>query len=138
MVCAVARDITERKRAEMALREVKEAERSRMAGICTMVPCKVRRHAKASKVWVSLKIDSSDLVAEVIDDGRGFGPDAVPGIGSRSMRERIAALGGELEVESEPREGTQVRLRVPTNVLLGKVSEIKAPPDRTADDERVR
>jgi two-component system, NarL family, sensor histidine kinase UhpB len=51
-------------------------------------------------------------VAEVSDDGRGFGPQPTPGVGLSSMRERAAIIGGELEIESEPGQGTSVRLRV--------------------------
>jgi signal transduction histidine kinase len=72
-----------------------------------------RRHSGAGRVTVSLRTEGEELVAEVSDDGRGFGPEADPGGGSKSMRERAAALGGELRVESEPRRGTTVRLQVP-------------------------
>ncbi len=61
---------------------------------------------------VSLRLDGGDLVAEVSDDGRGFDTKGPAGIGLRSMRERTAALGGRLEIESEPGDGTRVRLRV--------------------------
>ena len=46
------------------------------------------------------------------DDGVGFGPDASPGVGLDSMRERAALIGGHLEVESEEGLGTSVRLRI--------------------------
>jgi signal transduction histidine kinase len=62
---------------------------------------------------VSLRTEREDLVAEVSDDGRGFGPEAEPGGGSKSMRERAVALGGELSIESGPGRGTTVRLRAP-------------------------
>ncbi len=75
-----------------------------------------RRHSEARNVRVSLRLDGDFLVAEVSDDGRGFGPETAPGIGQRSMRERAEALGGILEVESRPGEGTRVRLRVPASV----------------------
>jgi signal transduction histidine kinase len=73
----------------------------------------VRRHSGARNVRVSLGLDGDFLVAEVADDGRGFGPGTAPGIGRGSMRERAEALGGALEIESAPGEGTRVRLRVP-------------------------
>ena len=73
----------------------------------------VRRHSGAGKAVVSLRLDGGDLVAEVSDDGRGFDTKGPAGIGLRSMRERTAALGGRLEIESEPGDGTRVRLRVP-------------------------
>lgn len=72
-----------------------------------------RRHSGARHVLVSLWGEERELVAEVSDDGRGLGPDAAPGVGLRSMRERAAALGGELEVRGEPGSGTTVRVRVP-------------------------
>jgi PAS domain S-box-containing protein len=72
-----------------------------------------RRHSGANSVLVSLRSEGNDLVAELSDDGRGFEPETVPGVGLRSMRERAIALGGTLEFESEPRNGTRVRLRVP-------------------------
>jgi PAS domain S-box-containing protein len=72
-----------------------------------------RRHSGAKRVSVTLKLEGEDLVAEVSDDGRGFRPDTVPGVGQSSMRERATLIGGELEIESQPGQGTSVRLRVP-------------------------
>jgi PAS domain S-box-containing protein len=78
-----------------------------------------RRHSGAKDIAVSLRTDGGDLVVEVSDDGRGFGPDTRPGVGMDSMRERAVMIDGELEIESEPQRGTSVRLRVP---LAGKAS----------------
>lgn len=72
-----------------------------------------RRHSRAKSVSVLVAVEGKDLVAEVSDDGRGFGPEAAPGVGLSSMRERAATIKGELEIESEPERGTRVRLRVP-------------------------
>jgi signal transduction histidine kinase len=72
-----------------------------------------RRHSGAKTVSVSLEVEGGDLVVEVTDDGRGFGPETTSGVGLSSMRERAALLGGELEVRSEPGQGTRVRVRVP-------------------------
>jgi signal transduction histidine kinase len=74
---------------------------------------KVRRPSGARNVLVSLRTEGDDLIAEVTDDDRGLGRGSVPGVGLRSMRERAALLGGELEVHGKPGEGTTVRLRVP-------------------------
>ena len=73
----------------------------------------VRRHSRARRVSVVLRTEGEELIAEVSDDGKGFGPEVVPGVGQGSMRERAAALGGELQIESEPGRGTTVRLRAP-------------------------
>lgn len=72
-----------------------------------------RRHSGASRVLVTLKKEGEDLVAEVSDDGVGFGAENVPGVGMSSMRERAAAIGGRLLIESSPGQGTSVQLRVP-------------------------
>jgi PAS domain S-box-containing protein len=76
----------------------------------------VRRHSDAEKASVSLRTEGDDLIAEVSDDGGGYEQTTKAGGGSRSMRERAAALGGVLEIESVRGGGTTVRLRVP----LGK------------------
>lgn len=81
-----------------------------------------RRHSGARHVLVTVRVENDDLVAEVFDDGRGFGPEVDRGVGTRSMRERAAALGGELGMESEPGEGTRVWVRVPTSSLLWRGS----------------
>jgi PAS domain S-box-containing protein len=78
-----------------------------------------RRHSGAREISVSLRTDGGYVVAEVSDDGRGFGPGTLPGVGMGSMRERAVLIDGELEIESEPERGTSVRLRVP---LAGKGS----------------
>jgi signal transduction histidine kinase len=73
------------------------------------------RHATPSHVQVALDT-TRGVRLTVTDDGTGFLPDA-PAIGARrlgltSMRERAAALGGELDVRSAPGEGTTVLLVV--------------------------
>ena len=73
----------------------------------------VRRHSGAKSVAVALAVEGSDLVVEVSDDGRGFDPEAAPGVGLSSMRERAADVDGRLEIESEVGQGTSVRLHIP-------------------------
>ena len=72
-----------------------------------------RRHSRAQRVSVTLKMEGRDLVAEVSDDGRGFGPETTPGVGLSSMRERAGIVGGTLVIESEAGRGTTVSLRAP-------------------------
>lgn len=78
----------------------------------------VRSHSGAGSVRVGLRIEGDDLVAEVADDGRGCAAENATGVGMRSMRERTVALGGKLEVESEPGSGTRVRFRGSISDLL--------------------
>ena len=72
-----------------------------------------RRHSGAKRISVSVRMEGEDLLIEVRDDGVGFEPDASPGVGLGSMRERAALVGGDLEIESEEGYGTNVRLKVP-------------------------
>ena len=45
-----------------------------------------RRHSGARNVIVSLRVEEEELVAEVADDGHGFGAGTAPGLGLQSMR----------------------------------------------------
>ncbi|KUN61076.1 HAMP domain-containing sensor histidine kinase [Streptomyces griseorubiginosus] len=70
------------------------------------------RHAEADKVEVSLRHSGETVVLTVVDDGRGT--QAAPeGAGMRGMRERALLVGATLDVTSQPRAGTEVRLTVP-------------------------
>jgi PAS domain S-box-containing protein len=78
-----------------------------------------RRHSEARRVEVRLWRTGDLACAEVADDGRGF--DAAQtgmGMGQHSMRHRALELGGELQVESEPGEGTRVRFHAPLSRLI--------------------
>ncbi|MFW3172055.1 sensor histidine kinase [Geodermatophilus sp. CPCC 206100] len=71
------------------------------------------RHSGAATCRVTLAVADGDLLVEVADDGTGVAPDAVPGVGSTSMRERAAEVGGTLEIDPTPGGGTTVRTRLP-------------------------
>jgi signal transduction histidine kinase len=74
----------------------------------------VVKHARAPEAQITLELHESDVVMTVRDGGRGFEPSAFPGhLGLRSMRERAEALGGTFSVDSAPRAGTTVRVRLP-------------------------
>ncbi|WP_433792923.1 sensor histidine kinase [Actinoplanes sp. CA-252034] len=72
-----------------------------------------RRHADAGMVRVAVHSAGDDAVLEVEDDGRGFDPEATSGGGLSGMRERLAALGGTVRVESRPGHGTRITASVP-------------------------
>lgn len=83
----------------------------------------VGHHARASEVRVILRADGRDLVLEVCDDGVGITPGRAESalaeghIGLASAARRVRAMGGRLELESEPRHGTCVRVTLPGRVL---------------------
>ena len=68
-----------------------------------------------------LAMDGSELLVEVEDDGRGIAPEDLAkarSLGLKGMRERVAYLGGSLEIGRAPRGGTRLRLRVPLRGML--------------------
>jgi PAS domain S-box-containing protein len=72
-----------------------------------------RRHSGASSIEVRLRMGNQEVLAEIVDDGRGFDPLSVrTGVGLSAMRERIEGLGGKIEVRSRPGEGTKVTVRI--------------------------
>jgi two-component system sensor histidine kinase DegS len=78
----------------------------------------VRKHASATRVRVTTRIDGEDWLVEVRDDGRGFDPDTVATRGRRNfglqfMRERAELIGARFGVRSRPDGGTIVTLGIP-------------------------
>jgi signal transduction histidine kinase len=72
------------------------------------------RHGEASNVTVALS-NTDGIRVSVIDDGKGFDPDAPRrrGFGLTSMRERAELRGARVVVESRPGEGTKVEVVCP-------------------------
>lgn len=73
------------------------------------------KHAgPGATVSIHVSIADESLRFRVHDDGAGFDPDTVPpGYGLLNLRDRIAALGGQVEVTSAPGRGTTVAGRIP-------------------------
>jgi len=78
------------------------------------------KHAGAKNANIVLETRKSELVLVIEDDGRGFDieelkntPRSSGGLGLKGMRERAAIIGGILEIESSPGNGTTVFVRVP-------------------------
>jgi signal transduction histidine kinase len=74
------------------------------------------RHAGASQVRVSVCAPPRRVTLEVSDDGSGFVPGlSTAGVGLASMRDRAAAAGATLDIESTPGSGTSVRVVIPVD-----------------------
>lgn len=77
----------------------------------------VARHARANRVILTLSWLEDAVSLDVDDDGVGFAevprPTEASGFGLPGLRERLAAVGGRLEVESTPGEGTTLMAQVP-------------------------
>ncbi|GIE96296.1 two-component sensor histidine kinase [Paractinoplanes rishiriensis] len=70
-----------------------------------------RRHAGADLVRVALSFAGAATL-EVADNGRGFAVESATGSGLPGMRDRLAALGGTVRIESAPGHGTRVTASV--------------------------
>lgn len=80
----------------------------------------VRLHSGASRVVVTISYADTSVSLDVVDDGRGFtesrlmsAPLGGTGFGLRAMRSRLTELGGRLDVESAPGDGTAIAATVP-------------------------
>ncbi|GAB2690755.1 sensor histidine kinase [Thalassiella azotivora] len=78
----------------------------------------VVQHAGATRAHVTLTFTDEHVLLDVVDDGRGFDPDAPPapaggGFGLVAMRSRVRELAGSLCVESSPGGGTAVAVTLP-------------------------
>jgi signal transduction histidine kinase len=81
----------------------------------------VHKHAPSARVRITLRRLNDTVRLQVRDWGPGFNPEKItdgggPGerLGLSSMRERMALLGGHLEVHSRPGEGTEVVAEIPS------------------------
>lgn len=84
----------------------------------------VRRHAQATTVVLSLSYSDDEVRLDIVDDGRGFTPPTgrlqhntpVGGFGLTAMNRRLNELGGGLDVESAPGEGTALCAHLPLRI----------------------
>lgn len=78
----------------------------------------VRRHSGASAVEIILASENHSASIVVRDNGRGFDPkkvkrDGQQHLGLQTMRERGESVGGTLDIQSKPGQGTEIRLALP-------------------------
>lgn len=101
----------------------------------------VRLHAGATRVVMSLIDDGERVRLDVLDDGRGFdalawehgeGSASDSGYGLGFMRSRLRSLGGGLEIESRPGDGTAVSAHLPL------VGEPAPGPARSAQSRGIK
>lgn len=86
-----------------------------VAGAAREALTNVAKHAGVSCAVVTVDRDAAWVHVEITDAGCGYDPGVVPaGFGqTRSIRQRIAEVGGHTDIASEPGGGTRVRLWVP-------------------------
>jgi signal transduction histidine kinase len=74
------------------------------------------QHAGASQATVTLTQSNGALEFLVTDDGAGFDPDTARGVGLTAMADRLDALTGELQIHTEPGNGTTLTGTIPVPV----------------------
>lgn len=77
----------------------------------------VLRHASADRVEVELSAEAGQCTLSISDDGRGG--IGTHGNGLSGMAERVAAIGGTLDIDSPPGGGTRLRVVLPRAALEG-------------------
>lgn len=79
----------------------------------------ITRHAEAANAWIRIEERHGSVFCEIRDDGKGFEVDEVvvrgggTQLGILGIEERIAVLGGAVEILSQPGAGTTIRIHVP-------------------------
>jgi signal transduction histidine kinase len=71
------------------------------------------RHSSAKNARVSVEQTADKILVGVFDDGRGFDPQRVRGLGILGMEERVRRLGGILTIDSKPGRGTTLKAEFP-------------------------
>jgi signal transduction histidine kinase len=94
-----------------------EAERAIYRGLQEALH-NVAKHSSARNFFVGVKQDELVTALTVKDDGVGFSPKRVGGknFGLAGMQERIASLGGEVQVRSGSRAGTTINILLPSRM----------------------
>ena len=77
----------------------------------------VIRHAKATRVQMTLRLQNEMLMVSIQDNGKGMPrkPNGLKSLGIVGMQERISRIGGQFDIFSEPGEGTRLDILIPTN-----------------------
>ncbi len=100
-----------------------------------------RKHARASRVMLTLSYMQDTVMFDARDDGVGFDHEQVAGevrdqssggFGLKAMRERVEQLGGTVHVEGEPGEGTSLAVELP----VGDESPPSGEPKKPVEEVR--
>jgi signal transduction histidine kinase len=83
------------------------------------------QHAQASVVRVVVRHHTREILVTVQDDGTGFDPERVRGLGLLGMEERVRHLGGTFHIDSQPGRGTLLRVTLPLAAIPQSRAAIK-------------
>ncbi|MGM0459122.1 MAG: PAS domain-containing protein [Bacteroidota bacterium] len=76
------------------------------------------KHSQAKNISINLVYSDGELICTVEDNGMGFDPENIgnDGLGLQSMKTRVAAMSGNLDIESKENSGTLITAIVPLHV----------------------
>lgn len=80
----------------------------------------ITKHADAPNAWIRVAERQGNVSCEIRDDGKGFDVEEVvvrgggTQLGFLGIQERVAVLGGTVEISSEPGAGTTVQIQIPS------------------------
>jgi signal transduction histidine kinase len=90
------------------------------------------QHAQASAVQVCVRHQAGQILLSVQDDGCGFDPQRVRGLGLLGMEERARHLGGTFQIDSQPGCGTLLRVTLPL-AAIPEAAVVSEPPEHAAE-----
>jgi two-component system, NarL family, sensor histidine kinase DevS len=98
------------------LDDLPDAQAIALFHICQEALANIAKHAQAKTVEVLVWTTSDRVLMEVHDDGRGFDPQKIQftlGHGISNMQTRARNVGGDLEITTEPDQGTTIMVWSP-------------------------
>jgi signal transduction histidine kinase len=96
----------------------------------------ILKHSGAASVDLTVGLDGDAIVMQISDDGKGIPVSRLTAIGSHglaSMRHRVRALGGRLDVRSPASGGTTLLVRIPLANALQRTAEAAPSKDSTSE-----
>jgi two-component system, NarL family, sensor kinase len=81
--------------------------------VCQEALNNIAKHAGADRVTIDLRYEAGSTRLQIVDNGRGFDPAAVPAghYGLSMMQERAKAIGADLVIASRPGQGAEIMIR---------------------------
>jgi signal transduction histidine kinase len=100
-----------------------DAEKASLYRIVQEALTNCARHSEARSILIKLASEEHRYVVHIEDDGKGFTPArSERGLGLIGIEERVAGMGGSLDLDSKPGDGTRLFISIP----LRKNSEAQA------------
>ena len=87
----------------------------------------IAKHAEASEVLIEVSFSEDNIQMDIRDNGVGFDPAKTPKhhYGLMNMKERARKIGGQVEIESSPGQGTRISLWVKRRSSAAQTGENK-------------